>query len=278
MLPATAPTAGRPHAVGQTDPMEGYHASTYGDRWADVYDDWYGEDEQIEPTVAFLAALAGDPVGCGTLIELGIGTGRIALPLAALGYDVRGIDASEAMVDRLRAKPMGASIPVVIGDMGAVPVPPVASGLDGHRVTGVFVAYNTFFGLASDEAQRSCLTRIAGLLDEDGWFVTASFVPGDGMRGTSGSDVGVRTIDADRVVLTADVHDAEAQTISGQYIDISTAGIALRPFHLRYLYPAQLDELATAAGLHLADRWATWDREPFDDDSPGHVSVYRRAR
>lgn len=255
--------------------MDGYHASTYGDRWADVYDDWYGEDEQIGPTVSFLAMLAGDPAESGALIELGIGTGRIALPLAALGYDVRGIDASEAMVDRLRAKPTGGSIPVVIGDMGSVPIPP-SSGAD-PRVGGVFVAYNTFFGLASEMAQLACLRRIASLLDDTGWFVTASFVPADGMRTGSGSDVGVRTIDADRVVLTADVHDAPAQTISGQYIEITTAGIVLRPFHLRYLYPAQLDALAATAGLRLVERWATWDRDPFDDDSPSHVSVFRRA-
>lgn len=254
--------------------MEGYHASTYGDRWAEVYDDWYGDDEQIGPTVAFLADLAGDPATAGALIELGIGTGRIALPLAALGYDVRGIDASAAMVDRLRAKPGGDAIPVVIGDMGDVPVPPRDSPTT--RVGGVFVAYNTFFGLASEAAQRACLARIASLLDDRGWFVTAAFVPADALRHGSGRDVGVRTIEADRVVLTADVHDAPAQTISGQYIEISAAGIALRPFHLRYLYPAQLDELAAHAGLRLLHRWATWARDPFDDDSAGHVSVYGR--
>ena len=87
----------------------------------------------------------------------------------------------------------------------------------------------------------------------------------------------MRSITTDRVVLTADRYDAATQTITGQYIDISAAGIALRPVHVRYLFPAQMDQLAADAGLTLADRWADWSRTPFDDDAPIHVSVYRRS-
>lgn len=257
--------------------MEGYDASTYGDRWADVYDDWYAELDDTDACVAFLADLAGDPAGAGTLVELGIGTGRLALPLRTMGYDVRGIDASAAMVDRLRAKPGGADLAVTLGDMADVEVPVIAGdGPDGPRCTGVFVAYNTFFNLSTEAAQRRCLERVASVLEPGGWFAGAQFVPAERTASGRASDVGVRSITTDRVVLTADRYDAASQTITGQFIDISADGVALRPVHIRYLFPDQLDALAADAGLERTQRWADWSRTPFDDDAVLHVSVYRR--
>lgn len=262
--------------------MEGYDASTYGERWADVYDDWYADLDDTDACVAFLADLAGDPATAGTLVELGIGTGRLALPLHALGYDVRGIDASEAMIAGLRAKPGGADIAVTLGDMAEVVVPvattePAADGSERGRCAGVFVAYNTFFNLSTEAAQRRCLERVAGVLAPGGWFACAQFVPDERTASGRASDVGVRSITTDRVVLTADRYDAASQTITGQFIDITAAGIALRPVHIRYLFPDQLDEMAADAGLERTERWADWARTPFDDDAPLHVSVYRRA-
>jgi hypothetical protein len=140
----------------------------------------------------------------------------------------------------------------------------------------VIVATNTFFALGSDEAQRRCLAGVHDVLAPGGWLVIAAFVPADHARQGRLSTVGVRSLTADRVVLTADQVDAGAQTLSGQFIDISERGIKLRPVHLRFLWPDQLDERAAAAGLVLAERWASWRREPFDDDSGAHVSVYRR--
>ncbi len=278
--------------------MEGYDASTYGERWADVYDEWYDDLDDTEACVAFLRDLAGGPDEAGTLVELGIGTGRLALPLARAGYDIRGIDASPAMVDQLRAKAGGATLPVTIGDMADVRIPasgelaeatdhvdvgPAATGAtDGRRsgepitCRGVFVAYNTFFNLTTEADQRRCLDRIAAVLAPGGWFACAQFVPDARVASGRASDVGVRSITTDRVVLTADRYDAPSQTITGQYIDISADGIALRPVHIRYLFPAQLDALASSAGLRLAERWADWSRTPFDDTSALHVSVYRR--
>ena len=255
--------------------MEGYDASTYGERWADVYDDWYADLDDTDACVAFLADLAGEPSAAGPLLELGIGTGRLALPLRARGYDVRGIDASAAMVDQLRAKPGGEAVPVTLGDMAEVVVPPAADGA-AATCAGVFVAYNTFFNLSSEASQRRCLERVAAVLEPGGWFASAQFVPDARVASGRASDVGVRSITTDRVVLTADRYDADSQTITGQYIDISAAGIALRPVHIRYLFPGQLDALASDAGLVRTERWADWARTPFDDDSPVHVSVYRR--
>jgi SAM-dependent methyltransferase len=254
--------------------VEGYDASTYGERWADVYDDWYDDPAEVADTVAFVADLAGPPGRAGALLELGVGTGRLALPLAARGYDVRGVDASAAMVARLRAKPGGGDLAVVVGDMADVPVP----GGDGpvEAVAGVLVATNTFFALVTDGAQRRCLRRVHEVLVPGGWLVVAAFVPSERIRDGRADSVGVRSLGVDRVVLTADRFDAASQTISGQFIDISERGIRLRPVHVRYLWPDQLDERAAEAGLVLAERFSSWRRDPFDDRSAAHVSVYRR--
>lgn len=253
--------------------MEGYDAATYGERWADVYDDWYDDPDEVAATVELLARLAGPAdVAPGAIVELGIGTGRLALPLFERGYDVRGIDASPAMVERLRAKPGGSAIAVTVGDMADVAMPGSPA-----PCAGVFVAYNTLFALADEQAQRRCLRGVADLLDTGGWFVCAAFIPDLGEPATERGTVGVRSLTADQVVLTADRHDAEAQTISGQFIDITAAGITLRPFHIRYLLPRQLDDLAAEAGLVLEARWADWARTELDDHSVGHVSVYRRS-
>jgi SAM-dependent methyltransferase len=248
--------------------MEGYDATTYGERWADVYDDWYDDPGEVADIVAFVTGLAGPPAGAGRVVELGVGTGRLALPLAARGYNMFGVDASAAMVERLRAKPGGAALPVAIGDMADVPVP--------GRAGGVLIASNTFFGLATDESQRRCLRRVHDVLAAGGWLVISAFVPADAAHEGGRATVGVRTITADRVVLTADRYDAASQTISGQFIDITEQGIRLRPVHVRYLWPAQLDELAADAGLVLDQRWSSWTRDPFTETSGAHVSVYRR--
>jgi SAM-dependent methyltransferase len=136
----------------------------YGDRWAAVYDDHHRHADPA-PAVEFLAGLAGD----GRVLELGIGTGRVALPLAARGVTVEGIDASAAMVDRLRAKPGGDAIPVTLGDMAQVP----ASG--SFRL--VYLIFNTLFGLLSQERQAECSASVARVLDPGGMFVIECFVP-----------------------------------------------------------------------------------------------------
>lgn len=245
--------------------MEGYDAATYGDRFADVYDDWYDDPPATDATVAALVASA--PAGARVL-ELGVGTGRLALPLAAAGLAVTGLDASTAMLDRLAAKPGGAAVTTVVGDM-AGPLP------DGPFDV-VLVARNTFFNLTTETAQQACLAEVARVLAPDGRFVLEAFVPGDGDGPTSSVDV--RRITADRVVLAVDRHDPEAGELWSAFVDISADGIRLRPTHVRYLRPAALDALAERAGLVLVDRHAGWDGAPFDPDtSSHHVSSYRRV-
>jgi SAM-dependent methyltransferase len=249
--------------------VEGYDASTYGDRFADVYDDWYGrltDADACADRIASLAAAIGGPV-----LELGIGSGRLALPMFERGCEVHGIDASAAMVERLRTKPGGERIHVTIGDMADLVLdqePP-----EGFAV--VLVAFNTFFNLGTEDAQRRCLRRVCRILRPGGSLVLEAYVPdeatGDGIDGA----VTPRHLGADEVVLSVSQRDRAAQTVTGQHVHITEAGIRLRPWHLRYASPAQLDELAADAGLVLVERRAGWRDEPFTDASSTHVSTYR---
>lgn len=249
--------------------MEGYDASTYGERFADVYDDWYGEVTDAAACTRALAELAR-ATGGGPILELGVGSGRLAIPLALAGLEVHGIDASPAMVERLRSKPDGDRVRVTLGDMAELPL------VDGPPFAVVFVAFNTFFNLSTEADQLRCLERVRSFLRPDGCLVIEAFVPaeaaGDGVDGS----VTPRLLAADEVVLTVSQRDRAAQTISGQHVHITEQGIRLRPWHLRYLTPAQLDDLAERAGLSLVARHGGWDGEPFTDDSTVHVSRYRQ--
>ncbi|HEU5153083.1 MAG TPA: class I SAM-dependent methyltransferase [Iamia sp.] len=249
--------------------MEGYDAATYGDRFADVYDDWYDDPPATDATVAALVARARAAAGDRTpaVLELGVGTGRLALPLAAAGLAVTGVDASTAMLDRLAGKPGGHAVTAVVGDM-AGPLPDGPFDL-------VVVARNTFFNLTTEAAQRACLTDVARVLAPGGRLVVEAFVPTDDDAPTS--SVEVRTITADRVLLFVDRHDPATGEAWSSFVDISADGIRLRPCHVRYLRPADLDALAERCGLVLDERVEGWDGAAFDDDSPHHVSAYRRA-
>lgn len=248
--------------------MEGYRASTYGDGFADVYDDWYANVTDVDATVdrlAELAATAGGPV-----LELGIGTGRLALPLAARGLSVWGIDSSAAMVDALRQKSGGKTIPVAVGDMSELDRDALPGGRD-VRFGLVFAAYNTFFNLTSAEAQRRCLGREAGVLGSGGKVLIEAFVP-DESAPLSGIEA--RAVNLDRVVLSVSRREPMDQVVNGQHIEITEAGIRLRPWMIRYATPTQLDVMAADAGLRLEQRWAGWDKSTFDDASAVHISVY----
>lgn len=240
--------------------MQRFESSSYGDAFADVYDEWYAGVSDIDATVAALQRLAaGQPI-----LELGIGTGRIAVPLAAAGANVSGIDASNAMLDRLRAKqPV---VPAVLGDM----VEDLPAGPFGL----VFAAYNTLFNLTTHARQQACFDAVAARLLSSGCFVIEAFVP-DPQR-PAGGTVGVRSVAVDRVVLSVDVHRPQDQTVDAQLVELTeSGGVRLRPAMIRYSHPAELDEMAKACGMVLSGRWEDFSGTPFDADSPRHVSVYR---
>jgi len=246
--------------------VRGFGPTSYGEAFADVYDDWYEHISDVDATVAAVADLAGG----GPVLELGVGTGRLAVPLAAGGVETWGLDASSPMLGRLRAKPAGTAVRVVQGDMAAPPLRP------GPRFAVVFVAYNTFFNLQTEAAQGACLRSCAGLLRPGGRLAVEAFVPGDADE-VPGGPVSVRSLTPEEVVLSVATRDAEAQVVTGQFVELREAGVRLRPYRIRYLYPGQLDELAGAAGLELVHRWSDWAGAPFDADSSEHVSVYARS-
>jgi SAM-dependent methyltransferase len=245
--------------------MDGYGPSTYGDAFADVYDEWYEDIGDVDAIVRRVVELAGS----GPVLELGCGTGRLALPISAAGHRVVALDASTAMLDRLRAKPGAGALDIRLADMATFDL------TDRAPFGLVLCAFNTFFNLATSALQEQSLYRIAGHLAPGGRLVLECVEPGDEPDGPR-SAVEPSRIDADRVVLRVSRQDPATQTITGQHVEISEAGIRMRGWHLRYCRTDELDAMARTAGLELEHRWAGWSGEPFDDTSQVHVSVYRR--
>lgn len=247
--------------------MDGYDERTYGDAFADVYDDWYDGISDVEATTATLLELAGS----GPVLELGVGTGRLAVPLAERGraadLAVVGLDTSSAMLDRLERRDPDGLVERSTGTMtGPLPGGPYAL---------VFVAYNTLFNLTSAELQASCFRAVADVLGPDGRFVVEAFVPDEARERSS--DVSVRSLAADRVVLSVSVQDPERQLAEGQFVEFTEGGgVRLRPWSIRYSAPAELDAMAIAAGFAVEHRWASFGRDVFDDDADRHVTVYRQ--
>lgn len=242
--------------------MDAYRPETYGDRIAGVYDELYS-DLDTEGAVETLAELAAG----GPVLELAIGTGRLALPLAKRGLEVHGIDASEAMVAKLREKPGGADTPVTIGDFADV-------GVDGSYAL-IFVAANTLFALLTQEDQLRCFENVAAHLADGGVFVVEAFFP-DLARFDRNQRVEVVRLDTDEVMLDVSRHDPVGQRVASSHVVVTGDGIRLYPVHIRYAFPSELDLMAKLAGLELRERWGGWGREPFTAGSPRHVSVYGR--
>ncbi|MBE0431188.1 MAG: class I SAM-dependent methyltransferase [Dehalococcoidia bacterium] len=243
--------------------MDNYREDTYGERIAGVYDDWYREYD--DAAVAVLHELAQG----GRALELGIGTGRVALPLQRSGIAVEGIDSSEAMIARLRSKPGGDKIPVGMGDLADVAV-------EG-QYTLIFVLVNTFFALLTQEEQVRCFRNVAQHLHPRGSFVVEAFVP-DLSRFTRRQCVTVADMSEDEVQFDASRHDPVSQQITAQQIVLTEQGIRLYPVKLRYVWPSELDLMARLAGLQLKHRWGDWRKAPFSADSRTHVSVYEHGQ
>ena len=250
--------------------MHGYDDSTYGDAFADVYDDWYHDVTDVPATVALLRRL-GDDGGSPEprYLELGVGTGRIAVPLAATGAHVTGIDASDAMLARLAdtARRANVNVHALLGDM--------VDDLPEGPFSIVFVTYNTFFNVRDAARQQQLFREVAARLRPGGRFVIEAFVP-DPDR-PEGSTVSVRSMTTDRVVLVADIHRPSDQMVDGQIIEFTeSGGVRLRPFSIRYCPVDELDRMATHAGLALEERMETAAGAAFHADSATHVSIYRR--
>jgi SAM-dependent methyltransferase len=236
----------------------------FGERVAERYDESSAdmfEPAVIDPAVDFLAELAGS----GAALELGIGTGRIALPLAQRGIRVHGIDLSDAMVARLRAKPGAEDIEVTIGDFATT------------RVEGTFsVAYlvfNTIMNLTTQDEQVACFENVAAHLEPGGCFVIEVGVPAL-QRLPPGETV--RAFDISATHLGFDEYDVVSQGLISHHYSVVDGKLELHSVPFRYVWPSELDLMARLAGMGLRERWSGWKREPFASDSRKHVSVWEK--
>ncbi len=242
--------------------MSEHDARVYGDRIADVYDEWFPHDMlQTAASIERLAELAGR----GPVLELGIGTGRVTAPLAERGLEVHGIEASRAMVDKLREKPGGERLHVTVGDIAEADV--------AGSFSLVLAIGDTLNLLSTQGQQLACLKRFAAKLVDGGVFVVEGIVPAPGMSGS----VRVERIEDDEVRLFVSHGDPSKQELSAAHLILRADGVRIIPIHGRSIPPAELDLMASLAGLRLRERWGGWVREPFSAQSRRHVSVYERV-
>jgi hypothetical protein len=234
---------------------------SFGEDVAEVYDA-VAERGDESATVEFLARWARS----GPALELAIGTGRIALPLAARGIRVDGIELSPAMVAKLRAKPGGDQIAVTTDDFADVAV--------AGRYPLIFLVANTLSNLLTQERQVRCFENVAAHLTEEGVFVVEAMVPSFLHRLRNDQYVDAEAIGVDTVRLDVLKHDPVTQLLQESHISLSRDRVRLNPILTRYAWPSEMDLMARLAGLQLKERWGGWSGEPFASTSGMHVSVY----
>jgi SAM-dependent methyltransferase len=231
-------------------------AARYDESAADMFD-----PAVVDPVVDFLVALAGD----GRALELGIGTGRIAVPLARRGVPVHGIELSKAMAARLRAKPGAEDIGVTIGDFATATV-------EGTFSVG-YLVFNTIGNLTTQSAQVACFQNVAAHLEPGGCFVIETGIP-QLQRLPPGETM--RVFDASENHWGVDEYDVANQGLTSHHFELVDGRFELASIPFRYTWPAELDLMAQLAGMSLRERWSGWKREPFTSESRKHVSVWQK--
>ncbi len=249
-----------------------FDATTYGRSFADVYDDWYPAGASTVDAVDRLDALVGRRPA--DVLELGVGTGRLALPLAQRGHRVTGADASPDMLALLAAKPVSSegSVTGVLADVAR------REDWPSGPFDLVLAAFNMVFNVTDAAAQASLFASAFDVLGPGGSFVVECFVPAPPAPG-AGRLLELRSVELDRVVLIATESDPDTAVVTGQHVELRDGEpVRLRPWRIRAVPPAEVDAWACAAGFTVAARWSDWRATPFDADSAAHVSVYRRPR
>jgi SAM-dependent methyltransferase len=232
-------------------------AKCYDARSADRF-----ERTAVDPVVSFLADLAGD----GSALELGIGTGRIALPLSQRGVRVHGIDLSSAMVARLREKPGAGDIGVTLGDFATTKV--------GGTFTLAYLVFNTIMNLTTQAEQVECFGNVAAHLEPRGCFVIEVGVPA--MQRLPPGET-IRAFAVSPTHLGFDEYDMAAQGLVSHHYRVVDGQFEVSSIPFRYVWPSELDLMARLAGMTLRERWSGWEREPFTSESLQHVSVWEKA-
>jgi len=238
----------------------------FGERVAERYDESSAEmfdPAVVDPAVNFLAKLAGS----GAALELGIGTGRIALPLAQRGIPVHGIDLSEAMVARLRAKLGAEGIGVTIGDFATTTVEGTFSL--------AYLVFNTINNLTTQDEQIACFQNVAAHLEPGGCFVIEVGVPAL-QRLPPGETI--RAFEVSDAYLGFDEYNVASQGLISHHYRVVDGKLELNSVPFRYVWPSELDLMARLAGMTLRERWSDWNREPFTSESTKHVSVWETSR
>jgi SAM-dependent methyltransferase len=243
--------------------MADYDPAAYGDAFARDYDRLYESRDDPGIVVAALGRLTEGR----TLLELGIGTGRLALPLHDAGWHVVGVEASDAMIAEFHRRAGDRIIRVQQEDIRSVKL--------DDRFDVVLLAFSTLFLLPDQQAQLDCLASGADHLVTGGFLIIEGFVP-DHTRWTDGKRLALSRFTNDGVEIEAARHDRANQTIEVRYVSVGS-GTAVRPLSLRYAWPSEIDLMARVAGLRLVDRWGDWSGTRFDAGSAGHVSLYRRV-
>lgn len=236
----------------------------YGDNYADMYDELFGAKDNLQLVVRTLEKLAGG----GGVLEFGVGTGRIAIPLAERGIDVTGVDNSQRMLDRMFAKPGGQLVKGLVGDMAEIEV-------EGE-FSLVLLAFSTLFLMNSQEGQARVFENAGRHLRSGGIFVVEVFVH-DRSRWASGSEATTVEVGDDCARLRLGTHDPVSQVIRTQTVTVTSDGLTLLPNSLRYAWPAELDLMARIAGFERESWWSGWDQDAFGARSDELVAVYRKA-
>lgn len=235
---------------------------SFGTEVAAHYDDHPRGDERA--AAQFLA----DRSAGGRALEFAIGTGRIALPLAALGVPVEGVELSPAMVARLRAKPGGAALRVEHGDMARHDM--------GHSYSLVYLVYNTIFNLLTEDDQVRCFENAARHLDDHGVFVVEAALPHAWIRPGEADYVHTEFVALDAVGFDVARYDPVTQLLSENHVSITSDGVRFAPIVCRLITPGEMDLMARIAGLQLVERYGSWHCDPFGSASTAHVSIYSR--
>ena len=242
-----------------------FDPTSYGIAIADVYDEMYESVYDTEGAVDLIADLAGT----GPVLEFGIGTGRLAQPLAARGLSVDGVDASEAMVERMRGRPGADAIDVKIGNFAEV-------DMGRHDYAVVLLAINTIFALPDQDAQVDVFENAARHLVAQGRFIVEAWVP-DLCKFHRDQAVWAREHNDDHVSIEIGQLDTVNQYMKTTQVRFGAEGVQLFPANHRYAWPAELDLMARLAGMARVERWQDWRRTPFTSSSTTHVSVYERS-
>jgi trans-aconitate methyltransferase len=256
--------------VSATNPfgIEGYSASTYGDSFADVYDEWYADLDDADFVTGIVAVLPSTPV---QILELGVGTGRLIEQLVAqrspISDSIIGVDSSVSMLDVAATRTFTPNVTLQQCDF--------STSLPDGRFDLIFVGYNTLFNLPDERAMLACFRLVASRLAPHGIFAIDVVSP---LADQPGDHVAVRTMATSEVVLAISSHDIASQRITGQFVQFTDGGTArLRPWSVRYFTPTQLDALAAEAGLVLVTRHEDGIGTAYTADSFRHVSRYSRA-